>query len=70
MINEKLEELPALMTVREVAQVLGVEDKIVDEIICRENFTVIMLKSRRRKIIKKELINWLQNAGKYRLAGE
>ncbi|QXE19303.1 helix-turn-helix domain-containing protein [Clostridium sp. 001] len=69
MIKERLEELPALMTVKEMAQVLRIERSTANEIIYRENFTVIMLKSRRTRILKEELINWLENnTGKYKLS--
>lgn len=70
MIKERLEELPALMTVKEMAQVLRIERSTANEIIYRENFTVIMLKSRRTRILKEELINWLENnTAKYKFNG-
>jgi len=61
MIKERLNELPPLITVKEMAQVLRIARSTANEIIYRENFTVIMLKSRRTRIIKEELINWLEN---------
>ena len=68
MIKERLNELPPLITVKEMAQVLRIERSTANEIIYRENFTIIMLKSRRTRIIKEELINWLENnTSKYKL---
>jgi len=70
MIKERLNELPPLMTVKEMAQVLRIERSTANEIIYRENFTIIMLKSRRTRIIKEELINWLENnTAKYKFNG-
>ncbi|OAA85403.1 helix-turn-helix domain-containing protein [Clostridium coskatii] len=70
MIKERLNELPPLMTVKEMAQVLRIERSTANEIIYRENFTVIMLKSRRTRILKEELINWLENnTAKYKFNG-
>ncbi|QXE18866.1 helix-turn-helix domain-containing protein [Clostridium sp. 001] len=69
MIKERLNELPPLITVKEMAQVLKIERSTANEIIYRENFTVIMLKSRRTRILKEELINWLENnTGKYKFS--
>lgn len=70
MIKERLNELPPLITVKEMAQVLRIERSTANEIIYRENFTIIMLKSRRTIIIKEELINWLENnTAKYKFNG-
>ncbi|AGY75887.1 MULTISPECIES: helix-turn-helix domain-containing protein [Clostridium] len=70
MIKERLNELPPLITVKEMAQVLRIERSTANEIIYRENFTIIMLKSRRTRIIKEELINWLENnTAKYKFNG-
>ena len=70
MIKERLNELPPLITVKEMAQVLRIERSTANEIIYRENFTVIMLKSRRTRILKEELINWLENnTAKYKFNG-
>ncbi|AYD40824.1 helix-turn-helix domain-containing protein [Clostridium fermenticellae] len=70
MIKERLNELPPLITVKEMAQVLRIERSTANEIIYRENFTIIMLKSRRTIIIKDELINWIENnTAKYKFNG-
>lgn len=71
MIKQKLNEFPELMTVKEMAQVLRIENSTANEIIYRENFTIIMLKSRRTRILKEELINWLENnMSKYAFNGQ
>lgn len=70
MIKERLNELPPLITVKEMVQVLRIERSTANEIIYRENFTIIMLKSRRTIIIKEELINWIENnTAKYKFNG-
>lgn len=61
MLKERLNQLSPLMTVKEMAQVLKISSSTANEIIYKGNFTVIMLKSRRTRILKEELINWIEN---------
>lgn len=62
MLEERLKELPEILTVRQMEQVLGIEITTAYKIIYQGNFKVIKLRSKRIRILKTDLINWIKNS--------
>lgn len=61
-MNEKeLQELPTLLTVMEMANVLRIGRNTAYEIIYQKNFPILKLGNKKIRIPKDELIKWIQS---------
>ena len=60
MTDREIKEMPSLLTVKEVAQVLRIGRNAAYELIYRDNFPVLRLGPKKIRVPKNELIRWIE----------
>lgn len=61
MVEEKLKELPVLLTVKEMASVLRIGRNSAYEMVYQKKIPVLRLGPKKIRIPKYELIQWIKN---------
>ncbi len=64
MTDKEINELPALLTVMEMAKVLRIGRSAAYELVCKKNFPILRLGPKKIRIPKVKLIEWIKNNSK------
>lgn len=71
MTEKEMSELPTLLTVREMANVLRIGRNAAYELIYQKSFPVLRLGPKKIRIPKYELVQWIKsNTKKYEFSSE
>jgi predicted DNA-binding transcriptional regulator AlpA len=61
MTEKQMKELPALLTVKEMAQVLKIELNAAYQIIYKKHFRILRIAPKVIRVPRCELINWIKS---------
>ncbi len=64
MTDKEINELPALLTVMEMAKVLRIGRSAAYELVCKKNLPILRLGPKKIRIPKVKLIEWIKNNSK------